>query len=320
MSKDIKKAMNTIDIPKELSERSALGVAEAKKDMQKGKKRRPIKFGIGAAVALFVLSLSGFLLFKQDKMSNMATPSSPTSQEMVIQKDGSVEIPTLQLPENSATADMIGLIIYKGKIYTQANTAIDLKHAKKLVDEKIGVTKGIIDEWSNKELYKIELASQVEGQQVYTVKGYSENFRIMTYNPETDDAMFFEHLNGITIHSGKDLFSKLKMEGHFTHSKWRNHSDWDVETGNFTTLEHDKIVNRFLATLNETKPLILTENEDPYEDSLNDENFRELIITLEDGSKVSLILFKEGYIHYSHMNIYFSMEPERFAEIWDEMQ
>ncbi|MBK3494261.1 hypothetical protein JFL43_05205 [Viridibacillus sp. YIM B01967] len=55
---------------------------------------------------------------------------------------------------------------------------------KVLRGEKLVRTKGTIDEWSKQDDYATEFASSIGNSDVYSVRGYDESFRIMTYSEE----------------------------------------------------------------------------------------------------------------------------------------
>jgi hypothetical protein len=316
MSNKIKQEMNKIEIPKELSERSKIGVSHAKEEMKSGQKRFNLKsFGIAAAL---LVSVGAFTLF------NYGTPNSTTGNqsELVVNKDGSVEIPAIQLPEDTSSADMIGLIVYNGKIYTQTRTEIDTEDAKAIIGDKLGTTKGTIDEWSKQEAYDEEFASTIGKTDVYSVKGYDKDFRVMTYQEQDGKgyAEFYENLNGITINSGEDIFSELKMVGSISSAQYRTFSDWNNSIENYQPITDFETLNTFVAELNKTKPFPRGQNSDPIGNSRTDEQFRELSIKLNDGSRVNLTLLKEGYIYYGYMGVYFHMNEDVFSKMWKQIQ
>lgn len=317
MSNKIKQEMNKIEIPKELSERSKMGVTQAKKEIKKDRKKFNVK-GIGIAAALLV-SVGAFTLF------NNVIPDSSTGNQvaLVVNKDGSVEIPAIQLPEgNMADMSMIGLIVYNGKIYTQTRTEIDAEASKVIIGEKLGTTKGTIDEWSKQEAYDEEFASTVGIADVYSVKGYDKDFRIMTYEEQDGkiNAEFYENLNGVTIDNGKDLFSKLNIEGNISSAKYRTFSDWDNNIDNYQPIADMETLNTFVVELNKAKPIPRGQNSDPISNSRTDEEFRELSIKLNDGSTVRLTLLKEGNIYYGFMGVYFKMDEDVFSKMWSQIQ
>ena len=317
MSNKIKQEMNKIEIPKELSERSKMGVSQATKEIKKDRKKFHVK-GIGIAAALLV-SVGAFTLF-----NNVIPDSSTGNQDgLIVNKDGSVEIPAIQLPEgNMADMDMIGLIVYNGKIYTQTRTEIDAEASKVIIGEKLGTTKGTIDEWSEQEAYDEEFASTVGIADVYSVKGYDKDFRIMTYEEQDGkiNAEFYENFNGVTIDNGKDVFGKLNIEGNISSANYRTFSDWDNEIENYQPIADMETLNTFVVELNKTKPIPRGQNSDPISNSRTDEEFRELSIKLNDGSTVRLTLLKEGNIYYGFMGVYFKMDEDVFSEMWSQIQ
>jgi hypothetical protein len=311
MSNNIKQVVNKIEIPKELHKISEMGILKAKNEKQRSRKRYNVK-GIVIAAALLV-SIGAFFI------QNVTTPN---QNALIVTEDGSVEIPMIQLPEDSSTADMIGLIVYNGKIYTQTRTVIDAEDGNALLGEKLGTTTGTIDEWSTQETYDQELASTIGKADVYSVKGYNKDFRVMTYEEGEGKfyAEFYECLNGFTVNGGEDVFGKLKMIGNVSTAQYRIFSDWDNGIDNHHSISDMNVLNSFIENLMEAKPISREGNSDPISDSRNDEEFRELTIYLNDGSKISLTLIKGGYIYYGFMDVYFKMVEDEFSKMWDQLQ
>lgn len=316
MNNKIKQEISKIEIPKELSERSKMGIFQAKKEMNRSRKRN-YYFGILASAGLLI-SIGVTALLNNDSTPNNAA-NNPTPS---VTKDGGVKIPAIQLPKDTSNAKMIGLIVYNGKIYTNASTVINGEDAKALLGEKLGTTKGTIDEWSKQEAYAEEFASTTGIADVYTVKGYDKNFRIMTYFEQegTIYAEFYENLNGITVQSGADVFGKVKIAGNISAAQYRIFSDWDNSIENYHPITDMAIVNTFVEELNSTKPLPRQENSDPIGDYRDDENYRELILNLNDGTRVRLTLLKDGYIYYGFMGVYFKMNDEVFSKMWNLLE
>ncbi|WP_303969718.1 hypothetical protein [Sporosarcina ureae] len=217
---------------------------------------------------------------------------------------------------------MVGLIVYNGKIYTQTNTKINPTDAKALKDDKLGTTKGNIDEWSRQKEYDEELASTIGVTDVYSVKGYDKNFRIMVDQGQDGNkyAEFFENLNGITISSGKDVFGKLNLVGNVNSAQWRAFSDWDNDIDNYKPIFDMDALNTFLKELNKTKPLPREQDSDPINNSRNNEEYRELALQLKDGSTVKLTLLRDGYIYYGLADVYFEMNEGVFSMFWNHLK
>ncbi|WP_316568278.1 hypothetical protein [Neobacillus sp. YIM B06451] len=318
MGNKIKQEINRIEIPKELSERSKIGILKAKNEMQNSRKRYYLR-SIGI-VACLLLSIGTFAFLNHDLSSPNDTANIKNTP--IATNGGGVKIPDIELPNDGSKADMIGLIVYNGKIYTQTSTEIDGEKAKAITGQKLGTTKASIDEWSKQEAYDEEFASIIGIEDVFSVEGYDKDFRIMVYGewdgkPHAD---FYENLNGITINSGVDVFGKLKMAGNVSSAEYRTFSDWDNSVDNYHPIANMKILNDFVEELYKTKPLPRGENLDPISNSRNNDEFKELTIQLNDGTKVKLILLKDGYIYYGFMGAYFKMNDDIFLSMWGQLQ
>lgn len=317
MSNKIKQEVNKIEIPEELHERSKMGVLKAKSEKQGKRKSFNLK-GIVVAVSL-VVSIGTFAMY--NNFNENRTELNQNS--LIVNEDGSVEIPMIQLSEDpSSEASMIGLIVYNGKIYTQTRTKIDAVDAKDILGEKLGTTTGTIDEWSKQEAYDVEFASTIGETDVYAVKGYDNDFRVMTYDERAGEfsAEFYENLNGITVHDGKDVFGKLKMTGNIATAQYRFYSDWNDSIDNYQPISEMNVLHSFIENLNEAKPFPRDKNEPLSEESRNDEEYKELIVHLNDGSKVSLTILKGGYIYYGYMGVYFKMGEDEYLKMWNQLQ
>ena len=233
---------------------------------------------------------------------------------------GALQIPAIELPKNTngAVMDMIGLIVYKGRIYTQTGTDIDPEKALGLIGEKLGTTKGNIDEWSSQDEYAKEFASTIGQLDVYTVKGYDQEFRLMTYMEYDGEAYteFYECLNGITVDSGSDIFGKLKISGNVVNAWYRSFSDWNSGINDYRAVTETDLLNRFADELNNTIPYSYDSIRETIYQNRNDESYRALTLELRDGSMVNLILYKDGYIHYGRSYAIFKMDNAIFQEFW----
>lgn len=318
MDNKVKREMNKIDIPAELSERSRQGVSRAGLEMKKSRKRFNLT-GIGIAAALF-LSFGAFLLIGSSYLNEAAGGG----QGAIGNKSGEIFIPAIKLPKgNTENMDMIGLIVYNGKVYTQTNTHLKPAVAKTLIGEKIGVTKGNIDEWSSRKAYGEELASTTpRGVDVYTVIGYDSGFRIMVYAEHDGETYteFYENLNGITISSGADLFGQLNMIGNVSSADWRTRGEWYNSIDNFKPVTETAVLDTFIMELNHVKPKLRKHNQEALDELRNDESARELTVHLQDGTTVELELLEGGYILYGAMDVYFEMEAAVFADMWELLQ
>ncbi|WP_239004771.1 hypothetical protein [Paenibacillus tepidiphilus] len=232
-----------------------------------------------------------------------------------------VVIPKMELPDMSSGAqmNMIALVVYQGNVYTQAATRIDSADAAALRGDKLGRTTGGIDEWSGKDAY-IELASNIGETDIYAVKGYDTNFRIMSYT-EVDGQVFaelYEQTNGITIGSGADLIGKLSLEGRITSAQWESFASWNNGLQQLVPLDSGEALDRFVSALMAAGPLAA---EPLTEQGIYDSEDRKVIyLTLEDQTRVELTLFGQGLVRYGNAPVFFEIESGAFQSFWDSMK
>ena len=240
-----------------------------------------------------------------------------------------VHIPAIELPETSDTAnmDMIGLVVYQGRIYTQAytytgNEAEGIKH---LIGEHLGTAKGNIDEWSSQDEYATEFASSVSGE-VYSVKGYDTTFRICIYSEYEDEnneqkafIQFLDDLNGIDLASGSELFEdRLHISENTEAVRFQYHDDWDWNRENFQDADiSEETWKEFMSQL-DSGGFVYTWNPDSSDNSIYDKNQAHLILSMTDGTTVKLRLIEGGYVGYEPLGWYFVKIPEDiFNAVYD---
>ncbi|MFA9558270.1 hypothetical protein ACERII_13260 [Evansella sp. AB-rgal1] len=235
-----------------------------------------------------------------------------------------VVIPAIQLPKRTSSTesmDMIGLIVYQGRIYTQTAAQMEESYVEDLKGEKLGTTKPTIDEWSKQDDYAVEFASSIGTTEVYSVKGYDKEFRIMSYGKYDGRvyAEFYETLNGITVYSGEDVFGKLHLFDRITSAKYQSYSNWNYDNNKLHSLENLELINTFVKKLNHTTPYTYEQVRSEVESQRNDPSFRQMILSVEDGTSVEIVLYKSGLISYGYGGVFFKMDDELFEEVWSEM-
>ena len=316
MGNKVQTEMEKIEIPAELHQRSKQGILKAKSEMNRNQSVRLKSIFNLAASLLIIVGIYGMyhLNFQKEEQETL-----PSLEPYRIKEEG-VHIPSIQLPEGDTgeTMNMIGLIVYNGKIYTEADSTIDPDQAKALAEEKLGRTKGTIDEWSSQDEYTDEFASTIGEFDVYSVKGYDPNFRIMAYDG-LNHAKFYESLNGMTVQDGEDIFGKLKLSGNVVGAQYRNYHDWNNGHNLFHSIQNAKVVQEFIAALNRSIPYSYREVEPILGDFYNNEEYKRLTIHLADGIKADLIIIKDGYIRYGFSEVYFKMNDEVFSKMWEQM-
>jgi hypothetical protein len=244
-----------------------------------------------------------------------------TPPNIISSSDG-IYIPKIELPkETNAKIDMIGLIVYQGRIYTQTGTRINNDDAVKLLGEKLGRAKGNLNEWSKQTDYAVEFASSTGEWDVYSVKGYDKSFRIMTYANINGDIYpgFYECINGITVKKGEDIFRKLKIDNNIKSGKYEKFESWNYGKQEYTELKNLQTLNSFVTELNNTTPYAQQSLSYLFNEEGNS-NRKFVNITLNDGCQVTLSLFKDGYIYYDYSHVIFKMEHEVFDKLWAELE
>ena len=233
--------------------------------------------------------------------------------------EAALQIPPVELPEPDpmAEADMIAFVVYHGGIYTEAGwyRGAEAEAIHGLVGDWIGTGAGNIDEWSSEEAYAKDFAGTVAGD-VYTVKGYSPDFRLChlgeytTADGKTEPwILFLERLNGISVSTGADVFSeRLHLDGRVAGARYQSFEDWNLVRGIYHPLALVPELDRFLAALNEGSFQYVYE-EDPgfYRDSRPQAI---VYLDLEDGTTVTLRLIEGGWVGYESMPWYFIQIPE----------
>lgn len=247
-------------------------------------------------------------------VENNTTPSG----NVVVDNQG-VTIPAVNLnPANGTHAKMLALVVYNGKVYLQSNTELASTNIKSLLGEKVGRTVNSIDEWNVNNKVSEELASNIGEQDIYTVKGYDNDFRIMSYSiiEGQEYAQFFDCLNGITIKTGKDIFGKLNLVNNIESAKFIGFDDWNSGTNNYIDFSDMKLLNEAMMDLNSAVPFNYQTVEENIEAARNNNEFRELTLTLKDGLEVKFTAFKNGYVSYGYSNIYFKVQNSVIDKLW----
>lgn len=332
MSNEIKRIINSIEVPSDLGRRSVAGVMKAKEEM-KVQQSNPLLQKI--SIAVLVAAMLGLFFVGKDLIKSFTSKGNfpIVSEEDALNnsvfedsapESGAIEIPPIEMPktDSNADSDMSALIIYKGRVYEETASYIQTGLAKDLLGEKLATAQGGIDEASGEDDYQEELASTLGEVDFYAVKGYDENFRIMTYNELDGEvyAQFFENLNGISVASGEDVFGKLKLSGKVKKAAYRRLDDWYYSRENFIPIDNEEVLNNFIDALYSGTPKRTDDGNYPSFNNLTNKNFRELTLHLKDGVVVTLDVIEDGYVRYGNMPVYFEIEKEVFQEAWKLFQ
>ena len=284
-----------------------------------------------AAVCLCAAGAAAIMLLATGKKPISPEPAvASDSTVQPVQQEQGIYLPPVRLPEKSdATMDMIGLIVYKGGVYTQAQDFVgeDAKRVMQIVGERLGTAKGNIDEWSTQSDYAEEFAASTYGE-VYAVNGYDTDFRICIKdkyineeNEWVDFVHFYERLNGITVTTGADIFDeRLHIRGRVTSMQYQKHEDWDNAIQNYydiTTVTGEQLADFVEELCAGSVDYDVSSFYDEFYSgfSVTGLEIKHLIMHLDDGTSFRLTLFDNGYAAYD--GIYIRVGQEAFDIIWN---
>jgi hypothetical protein len=258
---------------------------------------------------VFIVAIFAIPQFVRNVPGVTEKPDQNASQS--VNKGIYIEKVTLPDAKPGAELKMMPLIVYKGHVYIYSshdkleNADFDL-----LKGSLLGTTKGNIDEWSSQEDYAKELASTIGVTEVYAVKGYDTDFRIMTYDVYSG-VQFFDCVNGIYIDKGGDLFGKMKLKENVAGISYQTYDDWSRRKDTIKQMDKTDAIDLFIDKLYEAQYI---ESVD-----LNGLNKVVLSFSLKDGSAVDLILFEGAYVKYAGINSYgaFKMDMKAFNNVYD---
>ncbi|MCL6456557.1 MAG: hypothetical protein K6T85_00985 [Gorillibacterium sp.] len=316
---DYKRAFDKIEPDQDLPQRLARSMHE------KGRNTRVKPLAV--AVACFALLLSLGIWADPFGTSKDAAPSSSTSPttvtDTVVPVVGTgVYLPPMKISasEPGVSASMIGLFVYKGKVYIQAATTITPDAAKLVLGEKLGRTKAGITEWSTQDEYATEFASTIGTTDIYTVKGYDSEFRLMSYQVQDGEvwAEYYECVNDLMIKSGADLLGLLKLTGNVQSAKWERFDSWNNGLQQYQEIADTDGLTTFLQALNEAKPLPAQPLAEAGIYDNGNQGF--LLLKLQDNSEVHLRLFKDGYVKYGNADVFFQVDASTFSVLWNQVE
>jgi hypothetical protein len=287
-----------------------------KRTQRKFQRMRTIT-SLGAACLFLIIGVGVFFQWNEER--SLGPKESPVERRVT---EGAVYIPQVEIPEQQSgmAMDMIGLIVYQERVYLQSDTTVPPEAAKPLVGEKIGRTKGNLNEWSSQNDYEQEMASSIGESDIYKVNGYDSEFRIMAYEEINGEiyAQFYDCLNGMEVSTGEDVFKKFGLAGNVQSVRWERFDSWNNSLGEYEDFPVDDRFDSFLQSLNAAKPIeqdVLME-QGIYEN----EEQKFILIKLKDQTEVRLRLFKDGYVKYGFVPVFFKVEAAAFTEMWDSLE
>ncbi|QGQ94193.1 hypothetical protein EHS13_04355 [Paenibacillus psychroresistens] len=303
---DYKNAIDQIEPDAGLENRLAQGLLSHKPSQIRMK---PVLYILTSLLAVLIIGIVSLKIADQ--------PPTDSSAPII----NTISIPKIKLPDKSNDmAAMVGLVVYKGNIYTQTTTSIAPEAAKSLLGEKLGQTKAGIDEWSEMTDYD-DLASSIGVTDIFSVKGYDSDFRIMSYREQDGKiyAELYEHLNGIMVTTGRDIIGKTQIEDNMESVSWQDYNSWSESKPEFNPYPIDQAIHTFMTALYEAKPVDEAKlyKEGIYNDGA--ENQKVLFIKLKDQTEVRMWLIKGNYVKYASTSVLFQLEPAAFSALWNSI-
>lgn len=300
----------------------------------KREKRRKRRRAAPALACLSLAALIGIGVFLHHGLPGLPASGDPLDAPVAGENSGEpagegVFIPAVQLPEpGEGSADMIGVLVYKGAVYTQAAFYYEdeAQTVRALLGERLGRATGTLDEWSAQEEYAVEFASTYMGD-VYTVRGYSPDFRLCVDlggggENTGSELVFLERVNGIELTDGEDFFGdRLRLQGRVVSAAYQLYEAFDGT--NFEELEvSGEQLEAFLRALYAGRFVDVCEEHPAF---FTDPSRRRgeaiLRLALEDGTAVRLYLYEDGYVGYDGLGQYLVKMPgEAFASVFQVCQ
>lgn len=317
--------MNALDLL------DAIGAAEDQDILLAQKKKRKYRWIPWAAAACVLLAVGvGTMRGRPEVITDpiIETHTLPAP----VESEPGVWLPPVELPSpgEAAMADMIACVMVDGNMYTQGEIFYDAdaERIDSLLGEKLGDATGTIECFSDPSEYEKPFASTLRGE-VYTVQGYDADFRVAVRNVESDGRLsiwFLDHLNGIWLNTGADLFeTRLHLRGNVTSIQWQAHSDWDWNRGGMQDAElSEETWSAFLDAVDAGEFVNTWQPDTPfYEGHPNSSiydtpNQAHLFLTMSDGTRVELRLIEGGYVGYAPLGWYFVRIPgETFDAVYN---
>jgi hypothetical protein len=326
------KAMDQLNISEDFNEKTAKKMKAALN--QKDEKKYPAlkKLALTAA-SMAVIIAAGTAAVNMTKGIAPNNNSGILSVENTTSTDNAktqgITVPLVEIPSqsNGVMADMVGLFVYKGHIYIQSATkfatpdgmTLNKDEVINLRGDYLGRTTGSINEWSSQDDYAKEFASTIGEGDVYTVKGYDSNHRLMVYY-EYEGGGFgcelYDSFGGMTLNSGADYFNLLNLKDTVASYQWESFNSWNNGMNEVKAGNTDDAFYAFLDSLYNSVPI--GENMDMLVENTDYDSQKFIDIKTKDNLITSLRLFKGGYVYDTQVG-FFKVDDKAFNAFWDTM-
>jgi hypothetical protein len=326
------KSMDQLKISEDFNEKTAIKMKAALKE-QPGKKYPNFKkYALSAASAAIIIAAGAAALNltgNSPETGNNVFTVENTANTGTADAKG-VTVPLVEIPKSQNTkiqARMLPLFVYKGHIYVQSATTFQTPDGMTLNKDEVlslrgdylGKTKGSIDEWSTQADYATEFASTIGEGDVYTVKGYDSDHRLMVYYEYQDGGFgcdLYDSFGGMTLNSGADYFNLLNLKGNIASYKWESYTSWNNGMNEVNEANTDDVFNAFIDSLYTSVPI--GENIDMLTENTDYDSQKFVDITTKDNLITSLRLFKGGYVYDTQVG-FFKVDEKAFNAFYDSL-
>lgn len=326
------KAMDHLNISEDFNEKTAKKMKAALN--QKDEKKYPAlkKLALTAASMAVIIAAGTAAV-------NMANGVSPKSNNGILSventtstdsaKTQGITVPLVEIPSQNAEikARMLPLFVYKGHIYIQSATTfatpdgmtLNKDEVLNLRGDYLGRTTGNINEWSSQDDYAKEFASTIGEGDVYTVKGYDSNHRLMVYYEYQGGGFgceLYDSFGGMTLNSGADYFNLLNLKDTAASYQWESFNSWNNGMNEVKAGNTDDAFYAFLDSLYNSVPI--GENMDMLVENTDYDSQKFIDIKTKDNLITSLRLFKGGYVYDTQVG-FFKVDDKAFNAFWDTL-
>ena len=241
----------------------------------------------------------------------------------------SITVPQVTLPNASTgiKAKMMPLFVYQGRVYLRYNTAIVTTDGytvseddmRSLRGDYLGMTKSGINEFSGKEDYTEDFASNIGESEVYTVKGYDSKYRLMVYTKYEGGfgCEIYDSFGGLSLSSGADFFDLLNLRGNVASYEWEDLDSWNNGGSGKAQVAVDDTFNDFLDQLYDSAPV--EGSLDWLIENTESDSQKFLYLQTKDHLVTTLRLLKDGFVYVPEVG-FFQVDKESFDAFYTNLQ
>lgn len=220
----------------------------------------------------------------------------------------------------------IGMLEFEGKTYREDNDNYSY-NILKLKGEKLGTTKISFQKgYKGKESFKDEpfhpnnkdLELYPDGYEIYSVKGYNPEYRIMVSGNSNGDkwGSIYNCFTEKKIATGEDVFSNIYLKGNIKSARWKTIESWRNKLEVYKNIELSTTFEDFIDALYISKPLP--------NDSLSNSDFDKskiLYLTMKNQIVEQIWLFPDSkFVKYQSENSYFKVEDRKFDAFYKTLK